>query len=249
MRTVRLGNIIIGEGMPKVFVPIVGRSPGDVIAMGKRLAQAPLDGMEWRADFCPAGENEMLSILAELRRAIGDLPLIFTFRTADEGGMTYMDRERYAALNRAVASSGLGDGIDIETEWNGANALIAQIQATGCPVIGSRHIAGETPCREEMAHILRGIQAAGPDICKLAVYAHSGADAMALLSASDDFRRLYANRPFITMAMGEKGIITRIAGEIFGSAITFASVGEGSASGQIPLPQMNALLRAVHEAI
>ena len=40
--------------------------------------------------------------------------------------------------------------------------------------------------------------------------------------------------PVITMAMSGMGAVSRISGEIFGSSVTFASVEECSAPGQLP---------------
>ena len=44
--------------------------------------------------------------------------------------------------------------------------------------------------------------------------------------------------PVVTMSMGRLGVLSRLAGTLTGSAMTFASVGEASAPGQIPIEQM-----------
>ena len=49
--------------------------------------------------------------------------------------------------------------------------------------------------------------------------------------------------PVITMSMGSLGAVSRICGSLTGSAMTFASVGETSAPGQIPIESMQAALR------
>ena len=36
--------------------------------------------------------------------------------------------------------------------------------------------------------------------------------------------RIHSDKPLLTMAMGREGSITRLAGELFGSAITFCSL-------------------------
>ncbi len=42
--------------------------------------------------------------------------------------------------------------------------------------------------------------------------------------------------PLITMSMGPLGAVSRLAGQVFGSCATFATLGDaGSAPGQLPL--------------
>ena len=57
----------------------------------------------------------------------------------------------------------------------------------------------------------------------------------------------YANRPIITMSMSGMGVISRLAGEVFGSALTFGSVKAASAPGQIPVDKLNNILEVIHK--
>lgn len=52
--------------------------------------------------------------------------------------------------------------------------------------------------------------------------------------------------PLVTMSMGQLGVISRITGELTGSAMTFASVQKASAPGQINVSDMQMLLEAIH---
>ena len=90
----------------------------------------------------------------------------------------------------------------------------------------------------------------GADILKIAVMAHSPEDALKLMSATAKVRRLYSNKPMLTMAMGKWGVLTRITGEGFGSDLTFASVGgKASAPGQIPSEECLQVLETLHKAM
>ena len=40
------------------------------------------------------------------------------------------------------------------------------------------------------------------------------------------------------MSMGKLGVISRICGEVFGSAVTFGTAGKASAPGQLPANQL-----------
>lgn len=50
----------------------------------------------------------------ELNEALGEIPILFTFRTKREGGEKEIGMEDYTALNRAVAQSSYVDAVDVE---------------------------------------------------------------------------------------------------------------------------------------
>lgn len=51
------------------------------------------------------------------------------------------------------------------------------------------------------------------------------------------------------MSMGQSGIISRLSGEIFGSAVTFGTIGAASAPGQIDLDSLRMVLQLLHKHI
>ena len=87
------------------------------------------------------------------------------------------------------------------------------------------------------------------DIPKIAVMPQNKADVLTLLAATEEMYRCYADRPLITMSMSATGVITRLCGEVFGSAMTFGAVGQVSAPGQIPVEKLNSALEIIHNAI
>ena len=54
-------------------------------------------------------------------------------------------------------------------------------------------------------------------------------------------------KPLVSMSMGNLGSMSRIAGENFGSSITFATVGKASAPGQFPIKELRMMMDALHE--
>ena len=93
------------------------------------------------------------------------------------------------------------------------------------------------------------MQDMGADIPKIAVMPQNKADVLTLLAATEEMYRCYADRPLITMSMSATGVITRLCGEVFGSAMTFGAVGQVSAPGQIPVEKLNSALEIIHNAI
>ena len=116
MEPVIVRNVKIGEGIPKICVPIVGVTRENIIEEAKALHNIPADVAEWRADWFENvfDFNEVEKILRELRKVLGEIPLLFTFRTSGEGGEKEIERNEYVKLNKLVTKTGFIDIIDIE---------------------------------------------------------------------------------------------------------------------------------------
>ena len=98
-------------------------------------------------------------------------------------------------------------------------------------VIASNHDFYATPSKEEIIVRLIKMQELGADILKIAVMPQNSRDVITLLSATEEMARLYAERPLITMSMGGVGLISRLCGGTFGSAVTFGAVGKDIRAG------------------
>ena len=48
--------------------------------------------------------------------------------------------------------------------------------------------------------------------------------------------------PLITMSMGKSGGVSRVTGRLFGSAMTFGTVGQASAPGQIAIAKLREVM-------
>ena len=55
--------------------------------------------------------------------------------------------------------------------------------------------------------------------------------------------------PVLTVAMGADGVLSRLAGEVFGSCMTFCTVNASSAPGQVDCERAYAAISALHECI
>ena len=253
MNTVKIRDLEIGVGAPKVIVPIVGKTRDEIVAKGRELANVPLHVVEWRVDFYEDVFNlgAVLETLKQLRAALGETPILFTFRTKKEGGEKEIDMDTYTTLNTAVAQSGDADAIDVEI-FSGDSVVAKNIQAIHAArkvVVGSNHDFDKTPSQADLVYRLRKMQDMGADIPKIAVMPQNKADVLTLLSATEEMTRCYADRPIITMSMSATGVISRLSGEVFGSSMTFGMVGKASAPGQIPVEQLNAAAQIIHDAL
>ena len=51
MNTVTMKNVEFGAGVPKICVPICGKSKEDVLEQAKIILDTPADIIEWRMDW------------------------------------------------------------------------------------------------------------------------------------------------------------------------------------------------------
>ena len=156
----------------------------------------------------------------------------------------------YERLNCQVAASGLADLIDVEifTGDDIVRSILAAAHRANVPVVASNHHFHETPAQETLLEILTKMDQMGADILKIAVMPQSRKDVLTLLSATEEMD-LRTAKPLITMSMGPVGMISRLCGEVFGSALTFGTVGKASAPGQIDAKDLASVLQLIHKSM
>lgn len=253
MKTVKVRNIEIGTGTPKIIVPIVGITKDEILSEAKSFASIPLDVVEWRVDWFEGVSDfsQVETVLKELRKILGNIPLLMTFRTSKEGGEKDISAEDYAKLNINAAETGYVDFIDVEIFTGDAivRRIIDSAHAADVKVIASNHDFFKTPEKADIIYRLRKMQDMGADIPKIAVMPQSKKDVLTLLSATEEMTSLYADRPIITMSMDGTGVISRLCGEVFGSSMTFGAAKKASAPGQMGVHDLNTILQLLHNAM
>lgn len=253
MNPVVVRNCRIGEGRPKIIVPIVGVTEREILEEAAAFESIPADVAEWRIDWYEDAfeTDKVVETAGKLRTALGAVPLLCTFRTAKEGGEKAVEPEQYARLLKAVAVSGTADMIDVEIFTGDAlvREVIDACHAAGVVVVGSNHDFFRTPPQAEIVRRLRRMQEMGADIPKIAVMPACKKDVLTLLSATEEMASNFADRPIITMSMGGTGVISRLAGESIGSAMTFGAAARASAPGQIDVRALDRVLEVLHNSL
>ena len=253
MNTVKVRNIEIGAGIPKICVPIVGVTKEEIIAEAKTFDSIPVDVVEWRVDWF---ENvfefdKVEDVLKDLREALGETPILFTFRTSKEGGEKAIEPEPYKELNIQAAKSGYVDLVDVEvfTGDEIVKEIIENAHACGVKVVASNHDFDKTPEKDEIVRRLQKMQELNADIPKIAVMPTCKKDVLTLLSATEEMYTNYADRPIITMSMAGTGVISHLCGEVFGSALTFGAAKKASAPGQMGVEDLKTVLELLHKSL
>lgn len=249
---VEVRNVKFGEGMPKICVPLIGKNNKELIEEANFLKTLNLDVVEWRIDYHQEVEDidQMKESLKVLREALGDLPLLVTFRSKKEGGEREVSIDYYAELNKAMAETGMADMIDVElfTGDEIVKEIVDFAHSKNVKVVMSNHDFFKTPAKEEIISRLCKMQEMNADLPKIAVMPQTTEDVLTLLSATNEMVTKHADRPIITMSMAGLGVISRLAGEAFGSALTFGAAKAASAPGQVPVEKLAQVLEILHES-
>ena len=250
MSCVDIRGCRIGEGRPKVILPIVERAEAAILEKAAQFSTLQADCVEWRVDHFDDARTPgaVARCLAKLRVALKDKLLLVTFRTQAEGGQAALSPAEYRQFLELVLDTDCADLLDIEFFTAGADLplLVEQAHTAGVPVVCSSHDFAKTPPQAELVERMVQMQQAGADLPKLAVMPQSRTDVLELLAATAEMADLHPETPVITMSMGALGAVSRLAGETFGSAMTFANPGQASAPGQVSLDIVNEVLDALH---
>ncbi len=249
MNPVIVRNLEIGTGIPKICAPIVGVTKEEIIHEAEKMKHLSVDIAEWRADWFEEVFHieTVKDILKSLRDILGEMPVLFTFRTLKEGGEKSIDREDYMRLIQDAAKTNCVDLVDVEMFFGDeVKGIIEQVHQHGVKVIASNHDFEKTPDVDEMISRLCKMQNLGADLLKIAVMPQCRKDVLNLLTATEEMYRKYAKCPIITMSMSQMGVVSRLCGELSGSAVTFGAAGKASAPGQIGTEKLSEMLLMLH---
>lgn len=241
-------NMEIFEGLPKVVVSISGTSHADIqkeIAHVKENMEA-LDIVEIRSDaFDNMSRSEHLNLVSETCRELSKLPIIYTYRTAGEGGSGSKSYAEYKDLLMEVIAKCDIDIVDIEFVTGGRvlSDIVDCAREHGKKVLLSHHNFKETLRLEEMQKLLYNMHSAGGEILKLAFLPNDADDVVNMLKIVKMGKEALGNK-VIGISMGELGKMTRLAGGEFGSCLTYGYITKNSAPGQVHAAKIKDALKA-----
>lgn len=250
-KPIRLRNKFLGGVEPLICIPIVAEDEQELKDETEKILRLHPDIIEWRADYFKyvCDLIKVKQALKILRSIIEDIPLIFTFRSSLEGGyIKAEDAVRIEIIKQIIYTEEV-DVVDIEliSGKNNIKEIKEAADKHNVRLILSYHNFYETPSVEFILDKIRQQILSGACIAKIAVMSKTEEDVLNLLSATLKARREMSDIPLITMSMGSLGVISRIAGGIFGSDLTFGSGEKTSAPGQIPVGELRANMKVLYK--
>ncbi len=248
-KSIDIRGMKLGEGRPKVCVPITGKSEEDILKEAKLAQAAKADLIEWRADHYEDvhKSGKAVEISEKLREVVGNMPILFTYRT--EGCNNPISLEEYLSLNKSIVQKKAVDLVDIELFMGDdvCRSFCEYAHQNDCIVVISSHDFEKTPNDQTIVERMCKMRELGADIPKIAVMPQNAEDVLTLLSATNQYANVHADGPLITMSMGWLGGISRVSGEIFGSSLTFGSTLRSSAPGQLSIKDVHTILEALQK--
>jgi 3-dehydroquinate dehydratase-1 len=194
---------------------------------------AGADCIELRIDKLTS--NELVPVVIQRVGA----PKLVVCRPADlDGFFVGAEEERIERLLLGIASG--ADAVDIEltTEPALRQKVISAAKEKQIPLLICYENFEETPSKEKLLAILQEEVALGADIAKFAVRANRFEDLLTVLETVLVAKKLLTV-PFVAIAMGKFGSISRPLACVMGSAMTYCAreKGKEGAPGQLPVKE------------
>lgn len=227
----KIGNVRLG-GIPKIAAVIVDGEDMKAISAAK---MGGADLLELRLDCFKNHEQAYINrIIKNIKKT--KLPLIATIRSRKEGGKTAIGNIERLKLFESIIP--LVAAVDIELSSKKIlNDVVNKAHGLNKKTIISYHNFKNTPDQKKLNALVKNCRNAGGDIVKIATIAKNKKDVIRLAALMTQYDNI------IVIAMGMLGTATRILFPMLGSLITYCSVTQSSAPGQLSLKDTKMFLK------
>lgn len=247
-----MGGMIEKGEQPLICTPLVGKTRDVILSELEDIVKKKPDIIEWRADYFEgiANQNDVVLLAKQIVANEGNIPVIFTLRSKSEGGHYVQTPADCFNLIAAICKE--TEVAYVDYELRNSPELIMKLRQlatkTNTKIIASFHDFNRTPDKEALLKKLSEAEKYGADVAKIAVMPNNLEDVLTLLEVTLLAHSIVAI-PIITISMGSSGVVTRLFGGVFGSAVTFAVGQDSSAPGQIPLEEMKTVLAILQKSM
>lgn len=251
-KSITIRNYTVDDQKSAVVIPLCGKTKEMIISEALYVCAIEAKMVEWRIDYFEECNNveAVLEVLEEIKAILDDHVILATIRTKVEGGSYDGDAKQYSALYDALLKQGIVDMIDVEykMEEGVVKSLIEEAHKCGKYVILSYHDFEKTCDEAELKEIYEKMEAMNGDILKTAMMATTEDEVRDYMHAAyhiqKDSKKLCA-----FMNMGKEGIISRLFCAYTKSSLSFASLRQASAPGQVSFVNMNAFMKMCNDII
>ena len=201
------------------------------------------DILELRVDMlerCYHTGEKASSVIRQLKKEV-KLPVILTIRSSNEGSMAKIaDGRRLDIFREAISETDL---VDIEISSDRINSKVIELAKTrNKKVILSFHNFEKTPALPYLKNQAEKACDMGCDILKIAAMANNMEDVRRLLH----FCSIWEKTKISVMSMGHFGAVSRLAGFLFGSCLTYGFIDQPAASGQLSVKDLVKYYRVLY---
>ncbi|WP_067781940.1 type I 3-dehydroquinate dehydratase [Actinomyces vulturis] len=254
MSSVQIGHFRASSESPLIAVPITASSFDELLVQVDLAVQAGTDVVEVRLDTLHPDGVPSCELVEQIRNTVRqvypNLPLIWTYRTVQEGGrgiVTTIDYWHYLRALVEVVKNDQLSVIDCEyrtvNDADASNSFFDSIDE-GVISITSFHDWKNVPDNDELTTLFRDMQSTGCSIIKVACFAPSTTEADRFAAWAREVS-CQTHQGLIAIVMGEAGVPYRLHPGCAGSLLTFATASldhQGSAPGQRTVSEVRAVL-------
>lgn len=233
----------------KTIVPITAKTKEQALAQAQVIANtADADLAEFRIDLLSFASDtkQVIALGHELKKILGNKPMIATIRTKNEGGQLEISDVDYGKTYQAYLKNPFMDWLDVEMfrDQKVVSEIVQKAHQKKVLVVMSNHDFQKTPSQDEIENRLLKQDQMGADVLKIAVMPKSKQDVFTLMNATLKVSQ-QTTKPLLTMSMGQLGTISRVATANMGGSYSFGMIGEASAPGQIDVTKLKQILKTV----
>jgi 3-dehydroquinate dehydratase-1 len=232
MKIVKFGNLSIGN-KPVLLCTVLEEDLESSIKSANIAIENRADCLELRID-----KLKNKSMIKDVIQKI-NFPKLVVCRPKDwDGFFEGSEEERIEWLLEALDYNPEAIDIELKTEDSLRRKVIEKAKKYNIPVLIVYENFKSTPSKQELLGILEKEIELGADIAKFAVLANSYEDLVTVLDTINEAKRTI-NVPFVAIAMGKYGSISRALGPIMGTAMTYCASRKGleGAPGQLPVKE------------
>ncbi|MEJ7566066.1 type I 3-dehydroquinate dehydratase [Acinetobacter baumannii] len=233
----------------KTIVPITAKTKEQALAQAQVIANAAdADLAEFRIDLLSFASDtkQVIALGHELKKILGNKPMIATIRTKNEGGQLEISDADYGKTYQAYLKNPFMDWLDVEMfrDQKVVSEIVQKAHQKKVLVVMSNHDFQKTPSQDEIEKRLLKQDQMGADVLKIAVMPKSKQDVFTLMNATLKVSQ-QTTKPLLTMSMGQLGTISRVATANMGGSYSFGMIGQASAPGQIDVTKLKQILQTV----
>ncbi|EXB75065.1 catabolic 3-dehydroquinate dehydratase [Acinetobacter sp. 1475718] len=233
----------------KTIVPITAKTKEQALAQAQVIANtADADLAEFRIDLLSFASDtkQVIALGHELKKILGNKPMIATIRTKNEGGQLEISDLDYGKTYQAYLKNPFMDWLDVEMfrDQKVVSEIVQKAHQKKVLIVMSNHDFQKTPSQDEIEKRLLKQDQMGADILKIAVMPKSKQDVFTLMNATLKVSQ-QTTKPLLTMSMGQLGTISRVATANMGGSYSFGMIGQASAPGQIDVTKLKQILQTV----